>query len=223
MPTATSIRCGNCGNSHGSVNAVKACYNEADKTSQPTFAQQRAQATKQDEGATDKQVAFLRTLLAERDHGYPDPDLVLTTLAKNKRVASAAITLLLDCGKVAQPTTAATASNGTAVDTDVPEGYYAVTSATGNNDLDFYVVQRPTEGRWAGYVFVKTIIGGHPEYAIKGAKRDEVLARIASAGWHEAALLYGQEIGRCGKCNRTLTDETSRAYGIGPVCREAGW
>lgn len=30
---------------------------------------------------------------------------------------------------------------------------------------------------------------------------------------------FGQEIGRCYVCGRTLTDETSRALGIGPVCR----
>jgi len=32
--------------------------------------------------------------------------------------------------------------------------------------------------------------------------------------------LYGTELGECGVCGRTLTDEKSRAYGIGPVCRE---
>lgn len=31
---------------------------------------------------------------------------------------------------------------------------------------------------------------------------------------------YGREIGRCGICNRTLTDEESRRIGIGPVCRK---
>jgi uncharacterized protein DUF6011 len=29
---------------------------------------------------------------------------------------------------------------------------------------------------------------------------------------------YGQELGECGHCGRTLTDEASRAAGIGPVC-----
>ena len=33
--------------------------------------------------------------------------------------------------------------------------------------------------------------------------------------------LYGQKIGRCGHCSKQLTDETSREFGIGPVCRKA--
>ncbi len=33
-----------------------------------------------------------------------------------------------------------------------------------------------------------------------------------------ATVLYGRELGVCGVCSRTLTDESSRAAGIGPVC-----
>jgi hypothetical protein len=33
---------------------------------------------------------------------------------------------------------------------------------------------------------------------------------------------YGMLIGKCGVCGRTLTDEESRANGIGPVCAERG-
>lgn len=35
----------------------------------------------------------------------------------------------------------------------------------------------------------------------------------------DAMRRYGVELGRCGSCGRTLTDETSRAFGIGPDCR----
>lgn len=34
-----------------------------------------------------------------------------------------------------------------------------------------------------------------------------------------AATLYGTELAQCYRCNRTLTDETSRSLGIGPECR----
>lgn len=100
---------------------------------------------------------------------------------------------------------------------DVPAGHYAIAS-TGNNDLAFYRVDRPTEGRWAGRTFVKLIIGGRPDTPVGRAAVPGILARIAAAGIAEAATLYGREIGRCYVCNRTLTDETSRAYGIGPDC-----
>lgn len=38
----------------------------------------------------------------------------------------------------------------------------------------------------------------------------------------EAMLTYGREIGRCGHCGTTLTNEASRAAGIGPVCARKG-
>lgn len=103
---------------------------------------------------------------------------------------------------------------------EVPEGHYAVTSATGNNDLDFYRVDRPTEGEWAGRVFVKRMIGGHPDMPVRGSEGKLALARILAAGPAEAAVLYGQKIGKCHRCNRSLTDKTSRDLGIGPECRK---
>jgi hypothetical protein len=104
---------------------------------------------------------------------------------------------------------------------DVPSGYYAVGSLTGNNDLDFFSVERKTEGRWAGRTFVNRVIGGRSETTVRGKTAREALEAIEAAGPAKASALYGQEIGRCGKCNRTLTDELSRSIGIGPVCRAA--
>lgn len=103
--------------------------------------------------------------------------------------------------------------------TDIPAGHYAVPSLTGNNDLDFFRVDRPEEGKWAGYVFVKRVIGGRPSVPVRKAEKARALAAIAQAGIEAAAVKYGQEIGRCYRCNRHLTDETSRRLGIGPDCR----
>ena len=103
---------------------------------------------------------------------------------------------------------------------DVPEGHYAVASATGTNDLDFFRVDRPDSGRWAGRTFVKRVIGGRPSVPVRGTVARAALEAILSAGVDSARTLYGQEIGRCWHCNRHLTDETSRRLGIGPVCRE---
>jgi Family of unknown function (DUF6011) len=97
----------------------------------------------------------------------------------------------------------------------VAEGHYAITS-TGDNDLAFYRVEHGT-GQWAGRTFVRLVVGGHSD---RNAPRDHVagiLARIAADP--DAAARYGREIGRCWMCNRHLTDETSRALGIGPDCR----
>jgi len=102
---------------------------------------------------------------------------------------------------------------------DVPAGHYAIPSATGTNDLDFYRVDRPTEGRWEGYVFVRRVIGGRSDQRIRRSEATAVLQRIADTGAERSMRWYGQEIGRCGRCNRHLTDEDSRAYGLGPTCR----
>lgn len=101
---------------------------------------------------------------------------------------------------------------------DVPQGHYAIPSS-GSNDLMFVRVDRPTEGRWAGRVFVKMVVGGKPEQPVERDRVAGILARIVQAGVAESAALYGQEIGRCWMCNRTLTDEQSRREGIGPDCK----
>jgi len=102
---------------------------------------------------------------------------------------------------------------------NVPEGHYATLSRTGNNDLDFWRVDRPAEGTYAGRVFVKRVIGGKPDTNVRRAEVRQALEAIVAAGVDAAGALYGQTLGQCRTCNRHLTDETSRALGQGPECR----
>lgn len=102
---------------------------------------------------------------------------------------------------------------------EITAGFYAAPSLTGNNDLDFWKVDVPETGRWAGYVFVKRIIGGRDATRIPRKTQGETLKAIRDAGPQKASERFGQELGLCGKCGRSLTDETSRQIGIGPVCR----
>lgn len=97
---------------------------------------------------------------------------------------------------------------------DVPAGRYAV--ATEEGTLAFYRVDRPTEGRWAGYTFVK-VQASDDEHPVRGAAARVVLGKIAT-DVQGASARYGQEIGVCGVCGKTLTDAESRARGLGPVC-----
>lgn len=113
---------------------------------------------------------------------------------------------------------AAPAPQAQAPQPDVPAGHYAIAS-TGSNDLAFYRVDRPSKGAYAGRVFVKLVVGGHPDMNVRRDHVAGILARIAADP--QAAARYGQELGRCCACNRHLTDETSRALGIGPECRKA--
>lgn len=122
-----------------------------------------------------------------------------------------ALRRLADAEKAEKP-----AAKAPQAEVDVPAGHYALPSHTGNNDADFYNVQRPTEGKWAGYTFVKRVIGGHDDTPVRGAEAKRVLAAIAADP--EAGARYGQLIGRCGRCNRHLTDQVSRDQGYGPEC-----
>lgn len=159
--------------------------------------------------ATARQRAFLASLAAERGVAVPE---VATT-----RQASAAIDALL---ATPRPRTATATARGR-LTTDIPAGRFAVPSRTGNNDLDFFQVDRPTEGRWAGWVFVRRIIGGHDAVSIRGAEAAAALAAVERFGWQNAAALFGQEIGTCSRCGRSLTDAVSRFAGLGPDCRDA--
>jgi hypothetical protein len=106
---------------------------------------------------------------------------------------------------------------------DCPAGHYAIPGVMvgyDKNDLYFYRVNRPAEGRWAGRTFLDAVIGGHPNESIRDQKVvRRVLQAILDLGPEEAGILYGNELGRCSRCNRHLTDELSRTLGMGPECR----
>jgi hypothetical protein len=106
----------------------------------------------------------------------------------------------------------------------VPAGRYAIDTNDGaHNGVAFYKVDRPTEGKWVGRVFVKLMVSDEEQRLGKAASAT-VLAKIAEVGAEAASARYGHEIGECGVCGRTLTNDASRARGIGPVCAEkAGW
>lgn len=98
---------------------------------------------------------------------------------------------------------------------EVPAGRYAIENDEGK--LGFFQIDRPTEGRWSGYTFVK-YQASDETYPVKNREqRERILSKIAQ-DVKSAMLRYGREIGKCGHCGRTLTDEDSRAAGIGPVC-----
>lgn len=92
----------------------------------------------------------------------------------------------------------------------IPSGRYAVPAEAGH--LAFY---RVWEGDYATLVFLQ--VSDNEQRLSRSAART-VLAKIAE-GPLEASKAYGREIGCCGVCGRTLTNEESRSLGIGPVCR----
>lgn len=159
--------------------------------------------------ASDKQIDFILSLMGERltdDQRTP----VIPMVAKlDSAAASKWITRLLELPKLI---TVPRTNN----DVDVPAGHYAIDGADGTTK--FYKVDRPTEGKWAGYTFVK-VQASDDYHPVKGGAKHTVLAAIAQDP-KAASIRYGQELGKCGVCNRTLTDADSIAAGIGPICAE---
>lgn len=96
---------------------------------------------------------------------------------------------------------------------DIPNGYYAVTDA-GPDDLHFFRISRFRDGGIKVQEQASDTL--HP--VRRGSRRTAILTTIQTVGWRSAQELYGQMIGRCGRCNRTLTDAVSRSRGIGPDC-----
>lgn len=164
--------------------------------------------------ASEKQVSFLAKLQAER--GLE----VSTPASLTSREASAQIDALLKMPKPARTTTTTREPLP-----EVHEGRYALDFGTdhdGVNQIRFYKVDRPTQGRWAGYTFVKRLVSDE-EVRISFGETKDVLTRIAGHE-QEAMELFGRETATCGHCGRRLTNDESRERGIGPVCAgKMGW
>lgn len=179
--------------------------------------------------ATEKQLRFIRTLAGER----VIPPVVRARLETkmtgfDTKTASETIDWLLkqpkavsdgflNGNKVAREDSerasrlAAARPNLLAT---VPEGRYAVDL---DDKLRFYRVDRPTQGKWAGRVFlnVQASDDWHP---VHDWNTKRVVFDLIAVDPQAALLRYGKELGHCGHCGRTLTDADSRAKGIGPIC-----
>lgn len=102
----------------------------------------------------------------------------------------------------------------------IPDGRYAIDSLTGNNDLDFFEIKTPKDGKWAGFTFIERIIGGHDNVPERSRDRKrQILQAIRKMGAEASQLKAAQELGICMDCGQSLTDEESRRHGRGPKCR----
>lgn len=159
--------------------------------------------------ATDKQIAFLTKLSVERNVATSEDIAGLAAKGLDKRTASAVIDALLKT----PATTATTSTPKTAV--EFPAGRYALVNRN-DHATYFFQVDRPTEGKWAGYTFVKRVSGDN----LLRVDRNEAPQILAAIGEDAlgAARRYGNETGNCSVCGRGLTDSESISRGLGPVC-----
>lgn len=168
--------------------------------------------------ASDKAIDFLVSLSASRTPQVREDVIRSWANTVDRRVVSDKIDELKAMPKAVEVPASADRSLERH---NVPAGRYAVDGNEGHTV--FVKVDVPTEGRWAGRIFVK-VQAGDDLHRTSRDVADALLGKIAKAGVQEAMLRYGREIGSCGHCGRTLTNEESRASGIGPICRgKMGW
>lgn len=114
----------------------------------------------------------------------------------------------------------------------IPVGYYAV-RASDEEPFTFLRVSRPSKGRWAMHTKIQS---QHSENLImRMSVAPNGRQTLYSGGmvnsrridWHlktllssvrPSAIAYGQELGSCCICGKSLTDMRSKHYGIGPDC-----
>jgi hypothetical protein len=94
---------------------------------------------------------------------------------------------------------------------EVEDGRYAIEE---DGVLRFFKVKN---GRRAGFVFLD-IQASDEWHSIRNLTRIRKIVALIAEDPKAAMVRYGHELGECGRCGRTLTDEASRAAGIGPVC-----
>ena len=98
----------------------------------------------------------------------------------------------------------------------VADGRYAIVY---NGITKFFHANTPAQGKWKGFTFVQ-VQASDDLYPVKNREARNLALSLIAADPKEALTRYGREIGVCGVCGRTLTDEVSRAAGIGPVCAD---
>lgn len=149
---------------------------------------------------TTRQRQFIANLFEER---VTDSIVVPPLEAMTTKMASAMIGQLLAAPKKQQQVAKRL----------IPDGRYAVDTPEG---LRFYVVNTRDRGPYAGVQFISRQSGDN---RLRIGPNERSTAKVLIAADPKAATVrYGRELGVCGVCGRTLTDEESRAAGIGPVC-----
>lgn len=112
--------------------------------------------------------------------------------------------------------------NRSASAADIAPAYYGVNGKR-------YVVESPVDGKWAGFVFIKTGSEYHDRSRVATILPGGGFSRNTTENGQRVAMAiatdpmarmaeYGTITGSCVICNRTLEDPESVRRGIGPVC-----
>lgn len=89
---------------------------------------------------------------------------------------------------------------------DMPDGH-----------LHFFMASLPQKGKWQGAIFLNEQ-ASDDFYRVRGWEREAFILKAMLDDVFSLVVRYGLELETCGICGKTLTDEESRARGIGPIC-----
>lgn len=196
-----AIKCGKCHNHHASVNEVRACH----------FADQQVAGLL---GVTYGEAAAAAATLTTFKHRTHDDQ------ARVDREWDHAVPAPRNphYGEIKQ--LRRELADQLAAIVPKHDKFRVAVSLPGEGDkIRFFRVDTPLKGTWRGAVFLKEQAGDE-FHKVKGVAREETIINVILKDPRAALARYGLELGSCGICGRTLTDEESRRRGIGPICAD---
>lgn len=168
-------------------------------------------------GLSEKQVKLVDALLSEKVHEYTEAQVV-EAKADWRKGRVMIDTLIAAARKPYQaPVVEAPAPAPVRERFDfnsVPDGNYAYYEGDPAADLvKFYRVD--TNGTWKNLA----ARGGDTLYPVKNTSaKVAIMRRILEVGLEECRMLFSTKLDRCWMCGRHLTNDASRAIGMGPDC-----
>lgn len=196
------VKCGNCKQYHESSAHVKLCYTEAKA--------EVAAAAAPVVAATEKQEAFLRKLLGEREHGWDATEEFIQALLSNRKATSGSIDLLLSMPKASKP-----------VAQDLEDGIYR--TADGTIYKVYHTVHGANVQVAKELIVTKTGVDENGKPTFDGTfeymgKRPLAKLTPAMRLTQDEAKQFGLVYSFCINCTRDLTREESIHVGYGPTC-----
>jgi hypothetical protein len=218
-------KCGSCHGTHDTIDEYRICSGlMSDPAAVPASDAERAAAaldalmgTPHVDKPSNEQITYVLDLLAK--HDWPD-EIREAELRNMERRQVSRLIKDLQLRPLREGWLEKALAEG------IPEGRYALKKA-GEDGWSFWEIDRPTRGKWAGFTFVKMLIGAPGDYRVERVSKavaQSVMDRIEEVTPARASMDFGQQSETCGICHSPLTNSESITAGIGPVCRSRmGW
>jgi hypothetical protein len=179
------------------------------------------------DAASEKQVAFIDSLLTERELDAIQVSSfrsMLPTLTKKQ--ASATIDLLLRTPKRVEKVPGASKSSLQEALSKAPKSKYAIPAG----ELDISLEDTPLTGdllfievkEYMGNLYMRRLtgsVGGFTRHRVP-SQDSMVIMNVISQDPYKYAKIFGQHYSCCGSCGAELTDPVSRELQLGPECRK---